>query len=109
MSIQIIAQSITKWWLIAVNPFGDVMRATIAPSPVTDMSIAACPSMRPTSPRSACRFASAIRCCVMTPRSMTVSNATIIKPPANSAATNCHPIRTAKMMPSSMTRLVEAN
>jgi len=29
--------------------------------------------------------------------------------PANSAATNCHPIRTAKMIPSSMTRLVEAN
>ena len=45
----------------------------------------------------------------MTPRSMTVSSATIINPPANSAATNCHPIKTATMMPRSMTRLVEAN
>src|SRR3974390_1777722 len=32
----------------------------------------------------------------------------IIGPPTNSAAVNCQPIRRARMMPSSMTRLVEA-
>ena len=30
-------------------------------------------------------------------------------PPENSAAVNCQPIRTARMMPSSITRFVEAN
>jgi len=45
----------------------------------------------------------------MTVRSIRVSIATIITPPANSAATNCHPIKTAKMIPSSTTRFVEAN
>ena len=109
MSIQIIVQSMTKKWLTEVKPLGVRVRARMDPSPPTDISIAACPSMRPNSPRSACCFASTIRCGVMTPRSITVSNATIIKPPANSAATNCHPTSTAKMMPSSMTRLVEAN
>src|SRR3984893_3822563 len=85
------------------------MRARIDPSLLIDMSIAACPSMRPPSPRSTCRRASSTRQGVITARSMTVSSATIIKPPANSAATNCQPISTARMMPSSRTRLVEAN
>jgi len=64
-----------------------MMRTKIDPSPVTDMSIAACPSMRPTIPRSACRFASAIRFGVISAWSVTVSSAIITKPPANSAAT----------------------
>jgi hypothetical protein len=33
----------------------------------------------------------------------------MITPPTNSANTNCHPMRTAKTIPSSTTRLVEAN
>ncbi len=33
----------------------------------------------------------------------------MIGPPTNSAAVNCHPISTASTMPSSITRLVEAN
>jgi hypothetical protein len=39
---------------------------------------------------------------------MAVSSA-IIKPPTNSAATNCQPISTAMMMPSSETKLLETN
>src|SRR5206468_6611534 len=46
------AQSMTKEWLIAVNPAGDVSRDRSEPS-VTDMSMAACPSIRPSTPRSA--------------------------------------------------------
>jgi hypothetical protein len=46
MSIQSEAQSITKKWLMAVRPFADVMRCQIVPSWM-DISIAACPSMRP--------------------------------------------------------------
>ena len=30
-------------------------------------------------------------------------------PPTNSATVNCHPINSARMMPSSITRFVEAN
>ena len=33
----------------------------------------------------------------------------MIGPPTNSPAVNCQPIRTARMIPSSTTRLVEAN
>ena len=33
----------------------------------------------------------------------------MIGPPTNSAAVNCHPISTASTIPSSITRLVEAN
>src|SRR6516162_7906586 len=41
MSIQIIAQSMTKKWLIAVKLFGVRLRASRDPSPPTDISIAA--------------------------------------------------------------------
>ena len=44
---------------MAVKPRGDVMRRQIGP-PVTDMSISACPSIRPRSPRSALRRVSEI-------------------------------------------------
>ncbi len=33
----------------------------------------------------------------------------MMNPPTNSAAVNCHAIRTASRMPSSITRFVEAN
>ena len=33
----------------------------------------------------------------------------MIGPPTNSASVNCQPISTARMMPSSITRFVEAN
>ena len=33
----------------------------------------------------------------------------MIGPPTNSAAANCQPIRTIRTMPSSITRLVDAN
>ena len=33
----------------------------------------------------------------------------MIGPPTNSAAANCHPIKITSTMPSSITRLVEAN
>ncbi len=33
----------------------------------------------------------------------------MMKPPTNSLTANCHPISTMRTIPSSMTRLVEAN
>ena len=33
----------------------------------------------------------------------------MIGPPTNSARVNCHPMSSARMMPSSITRFVEAN
>src|SRR5207244_9351197 len=43
-------------------------------------------------------------------RANRIARKTIISgPPTNSASVNCHPIKTARMMPSSMTRLVDAN
>ena len=61
MSRQTAAHSITKMCDTAVNPRAEVNRCRNEPPPVTDMSIAACPSMEPASPRSAWRKASATR------------------------------------------------
>src|SRR5439155_10410678 len=42
-------------------------------------------------------------------RNRRARSTTMTTPPENSAAANCQPIRTARMIPSSMTRFVEAN
>ncbi len=107
-SFQTEAQSITKEWLIAVNPLGLVIRDQMAPS-VTDMSMAAWPSITPTRPLSACSRAAASSLGRSRARNSSASSTIISGPPTNSAAVNCQPSSTARMMPSSMTRLVEAN
>src|SRR6266540_1767164 len=77
--------------------------------PVTDMSMAAWPSITPTRPLSACSRASRTICGRSRARNSRASSTIISGPPTNSAAVNCQPSSTARMMPSSTTRLVEAN
>src|SRR5215218_10322548 len=76
---------------------------------VTAMSMSAWPSMRPARPRSAWRRAASTRRGRRVARNSRARNTIIRGPPRNSARVNCQPSRTAMMMPSSMTRLVEAN
>jgi hypothetical protein len=102
------AQSITKYWLVAVNPSGDRSRDQTEP-PVTAMSIPAWPSMRPARPRLAWARASSTRQGRRVARNSSARKTIIRGPPRNSARVNCQPSRTAMMMPSSMTRLAEAN
>src|SRR6202790_5109153 len=108
MSSHTEAQSITKEWLIAVNPCSEVMRCQRLPSPQTDISISAWPSIRPAMPLSACRLASSSRSRVRNRRNSTTNSATISGAPMNSASVNCQPKNTSMMMASSTTRLVEA-
>src|SRR5579859_2625852 len=102
------AQSITKKLLTAVNPLRLNSREKKEP-PDTLISIAACPSILPVSPFSACSFALCTSFGVKVKRKSTAMKITIKRPPTNSAAVNCHPIRTIKIIPSSITRLVEAS
>src|SRR6266542_1350686 len=93
---------------MAVNPAGEVIRDQMDPS-VTDMSMAAWPSITPTRPLSACCRAACTSGGFSSARNSSASSTIISGPPTNSAAVNCQPISTARMMLSSMTRLVEAN
>jgi hypothetical protein len=108
MSFQTEAQSITKEWLMAVNPGGEVIRDQMDPL-VRDMSMAAWPSITPTRPLSACSRAACTSGGFSRARNRRASSTIMSGPPTNSAAVNCQPSSTARMMPSSMTRLVEAN
>ncbi len=93
---------------MAVNPFRENSRERRVP-PESDMSISAWPSMTPRRPFSAWTRAISTR---RGPRKVRNSRATttiIRTPPTNSAAVNCHPMRRARITPSSMTRFVEAN
>src|SRR6266545_4315140 len=109
ISTQIDAQSITKYWLVAVNPSGERSRDQMDPRVVTAMSMPAWPSMRPAMPRSAWRRACSTRLGRSVALNSRARKAIISGPPTNSAAVNCQPRSTAMMMPSSITRLVEAN
>ena len=109
MSIHTAAQSITKKSLIAVRPCDERRRRHAESPPATLMSISACPSMRPSAPRSASRLASSRSCTLSARRNSIAISAIITGPPTYSATVNCQPIRTARMIPSSSTRLVEAN
>src|SRR6266498_3631224 len=93
---------------MAVNPAGEVIRDQMDPS-VTDMSMAAWPSITPTRPLSACCRAACTSGGFSSARNSSASSTIISGPPTNSAAVNCQPSSTARMMPSSTTRLVEAN
>src|SRR5215472_12381337 len=102
------AQSITKKWLTAVNPLRLHSREKNEP-PDTLMSITACPSILPATPFSACAFAICTRRGVSVSRKITAIKITMSRPPIYSAAVNCQPIKTVRMMPNSITRLVEAS
>ena len=93
---------------MAVRPLAERIRDQMEPS-VTAMSMSAWPSMRPARPLSAwARAASTSRRRRKTLNTRAMK--TIMRgPPTNSARVNCQPSSTAMMMPSSMTRLVEAN
>src|SRR5215470_12744708 len=72
------------------------------------MSMAAWPSMDPASPLSACSRAAAMRRVRTNSRNATAMSTIMIGPPTNSPRVNCHDSSSARMMPSSMTRLVLA-
>src|ERR1039457_153672 len=72
------------------------------------MSMAACPSMEPARPCSACRLASSMSVARTNSRNASAIATIMIGPPTNSASVNCQEISRARMMPSSMTRLVLA-
>jgi hypothetical protein len=92
---------------MAVKPRGELIRAHSEPS-ATDMSMLAWPSIWPRRPRSACRRASSTSQGRRKARKASASRTTMMGPPTNSARVNCQPISSARMMPSSTTRLVEA-
>lgn len=107
-SRRIAAHSMTKMCDTEVSPARESSRRRKPPSPRTDMSIAAWPSIDPATPRSACSRARCSRRSRRKTRNSTARTTIMIGPPANSAAVNCQPINRARITPSSMTRLVEA-
>ena len=108
MSRTTAAHSITKTWATAVRPSPDESRRHRLPVAWMLMSMAVCPSMDPARPRSAWTLASATSRWRSASRKITVMRTIMIGPPTNSAAVNCHPSKSAMMMPNSTTRLVEA-
>src|SRR5439155_101024 len=73
------------------------------------MSISAWPSIAPTRPRSACSRASRTSAGRRNALKRTARMAIINSPPTNSASVNCYPSSRTMMIPSSMTRFVDAN
>lgn len=73
------------------------------------MSISAWPSIEPRSPFSAWTRASSTSRRLSKSRKTSASSTIISGPPTNSASVNRQPISSARMIPSSITRLVEAN
>ncbi len=102
------AHSITKMWLTDVYPPGLSSRRQKLPPDAMLMSIAACPSIDPASPRSACRRAASTSRRRTNSRNATAIKTIMIGPPTNSASVNCQAISSARMMPSSTTRFVLA-
>ena len=79
---------ITNRWLTAVKPLAEKSFLVSVPS-VTDMSIAAWPSIEPRKPFAACVVASATRREVRKERKSSPMIVIMITPPTNSAAANC--------------------
>src|SRR6476661_6156886 len=107
-SRRIAAHSITNTCETAVKPCADASRRQNGPSPATDMSMAAWPSIDPATPRSAWVRASSMRRDRTKIRNSPARITIMIGPPTNSAAVNCQPINSARITPSSTTRLVDA-
>ncbi len=72
------------------------------------MSMAAWPSMDPAMPLSACSRAAPTSRARTNSRNATAISTIMIGPPTNSARVNCQESSSARMMPSSITRLVLA-
>src|SRR6266568_1453039 len=72
------------------------------------MSMAACPSIDPASPRSACCRAASMSLRRTNSRNATATSTIMIGPPTNSARVNCQDSSSAMMMPSAMTSVVLA-
>src|SRR5690242_1561658 len=108
MSRSTAAHSITKMWLTEVRPSLLARRRHRLRPPAMLMSIAAWPSIEPATARSACRRAASISRARTNSRKATATATIMIGPPTNSASVNCQEISRARMMPSSMTRLVLA-
>ena len=108
MSRRIAAHSMTKTVETAVNPAGEKRRCHTVPSPRTATSMEAWPSMEPDSPFAACVRAVPMSSWRSQSRKATATMITIRIPPTNSASVNCQPNRIQMMIPSSITRFVEA-
>ncbi len=108
MSRNTAAHSITKMWLTDVSALGESSRWAGEPVSSMLMSIAACPSIEPARPRSAWARAALSNWGRRKYRNSTAMTMIMIGPPTNSPRVNCQPISRARMMPSSITRLVEA-
>ena len=108
MSRATAAQSMTKFAAVESTPSRESRRSRIRPRLCTDISISACPSIRPRRPRWACSRASPTSRAVSSRRNRTATTTIISGPATNSAAVNCHPSTSAITTPSSITRLVEA-
>ena len=91
-----------------MNPSPETSRRSSEPRARTDMSMAACPSMDPASPRSDWARASVSSRWRRNTRNARATKIIMNGPPTNSAAVNCHPISRARITPSSTTRLVDA-
>ncbi len=102
------AHSMTKMWLTAVNPRPEVSRRNSEPSSSTDMSIAAWPSIDPARPRLACSSAASTVGLRRNARKSSATTPIMIAPPRYSPTANCQPISSTRMIPSSITRFVEA-
>ena len=108
MSRMTAAHSITKMCDTEVNACRVRSRCHRLPSEAMVMSIAAWPSIDPASPWPAWVRAASRRRWRRNRRNSSASKMIMIGPPMNSARVNCQPISSARMMPSSTTRLVEA-
>ena len=108
ISTQTEAQSITNTLLTAVNPLPLNNFEKKEPSERL-ISIAACPSILPNNPLSASARAISTSFGVRVIRKISPIKMTITMPPKYSAAVNCHPRITNRIIPSSITRLVEAS
>jgi hypothetical protein len=108
MSRMTAAHSMTKMCDTDVAPAGDMSRFRKLASPGIDMSMAACPSIDPDRPLSAWARASSSRRLRRNKRKANATRTIMIGPPTNSARVNCQPSSRAMMIPSSMTRLVDA-
>src|ERR1017187_1132363 len=102
------AHSMTKMWLTPVETSPLIRRDQNPPPDLMLMSMAAWPSIEPARPCSACRRAPSIRRARKKSRNATAIATIMIGPPTNSARVNCQEISRARMMPSSITRLVLA-
>ena len=94
---------------VAVNPSGERRRCQTEPARSTLMSISAWPSIDPPRPLSACSRASSTSRWVRKSGTARRAGRSSSGRRRTRPSVNCQPSSSARMMPSSMTRFVEAN